>query len=260
MKVTFIGAGNVATHLATTMLEKGYEIAQIYSYSEESAKSLADKLNKPDIYTNRISDIYPDSDLYIFALKDSVLQEVASQLSSNNGIWIHTAGSMPLDIFKGLNKHYGVIYPLQTFSKNKPLNWDNIPLFLEASDTDTLSKLQQVAQSISSNVYELNSDKRKYVHLTGVFACNFTNYMYSVSADILKDAGLPFEVALPLIEETCAKVHTLSPIEAQTGPAVRYDENVMQKHLSLIDDEQLKELYHLISKKIYENHKNINKQ
>lgn len=259
MKVVFIGAGNVATHMATAMSACGFNVIQIYSRTDESARILASKIGESTTYTNQISNINPNADIYIFSLKDSVLQEIASSITPNSGIWVHTAGSMPLEIFEGLNQHYGVIYPLQTFSKNKPLDWSNVPIFLEASDQKTLDILYGVALQISSKVYELSSEKRKYVHLTGVFACNFTNYMYSVSADILKKADLPFDVALPLIEETCNKVHTLSPIEAQTGPAVRYDENVMKKHLNLIDDEQLKELYRLMSEKIYENHKNRNK-
>lgn len=254
MKIVFIGAGNVATHLASVMDSTGFEIIQIFSQTIESAKALSKKLSRKPVYTNQIDQIDNGADLYIFSIKDSALQQVASQIKPNLGIWIHTAGSMSIDLFNGYADHFGVIYPLQTFSKNKSIDWTNIPIFLEASDTDTLEVLKLVANRLSKSVYELSSDKRKYVHLTGVFACNFTNYMYSVSADILQQAGLPFEVALPLIDETCAKVHTLSPKEAQTGPAIRFDENVMNRHINLIEDAKLKEIYRLISEKIHENH------
>lgn len=254
MKVVFIGAGNVATHLASVMDSTGFEIIQIFSQTIESAKALSEKLSKKPTYINQIDQIDNRADLYIFSIKDSALQQVVSQIKPNSGIWTHTAGSMSIDLFSGYADHFGVIYPLQTFSKNKPIDWTNIPIFLEASDTDTLDVLKSVADQLSKSVYELSSDKRKYVHLTGVFACNFTNYMYSVSADILQQAGLPFEVALPLIDETCAKVHTLSPKEAQTGPAIRFDENVMNRHIDLIEDAKLKEIYRLISEKIHENH------
>lgn len=255
MKVVFIGAGNVATHLATVMDSKEFDIVQIYSYTIKSAQTLSVKLGKSTPCTNQIMDIDSCADLYIFSIKDSALQQVISQMKPNKGVWAHTAGSMPMSIFEGYTEHYGVIYPLQTFSKSKAIDWTNIPIFVEASDEKTLSVLQSVASKFSKSVHELSSEKRKYVHLTGVFACNFTNYMYNVSADILQQAGLPFEVALPLIDETCAKVHTLSPIEAQTGPAVRYDQNVMNRHLDLIEDKTLKDIYRLISDKIHENHK-----
>ncbi|WP_101689000.1 Rossmann-like and DUF2520 domain-containing protein [Dysgonomonas massiliensis] len=254
MKIVFIGAGNVATHLASAMDSTGFEIIQIFSQTIESAKALSEKLSKKPIYTNQIDQIDNRADLYIFSIKDSALQQVVSQIKPNSGIWIHTAGSMSIDLFRGYANRFGVIYPLQTFSKNKQVDWTNIPIFLEASDIDTLDVLKSVAGQLSKSVYELSSDKRKYVHLTGVFACNFTNYMYSASADILQQAGLPFEVALPLIDETCAKVHTLSPKEAQTGPAIRFDENVMNRHIDLIEDAKLKEIYRLISEKIHENH------
>lgn len=254
MKVVFIGAGNVATHLASVMDSAGFDIIQIFSQTIESAKALSEKLGKKPIYINQIDQIDNGADTYIFSIKDSALQQIISQIKSNSGIWVHTAGSMPIDLFQGYANRFGVVYPLQTFSKNKPVDWTNIPIFLEASDADTLKTLKVVANKLSKSVYELSSDKRKYVHLTGVFACNFTNYMYSVSADILQQAGLPFEVALPLIDETCAKVHTLSPKEAQTGPAIRFDENVMNRHIDLIEDAKLKEIYRLISEKIHANH------
>lgn len=256
MKVIFIGAGNVATHLASVMDSAGFEIIQIFSQTIESAKALSEKLSKKPTYINKIDQIDNGADLYVFSIKDSALQEVVSRIEPNSGIWAHTAGSMSIDLFGGYAKRFGVIYPLQTFSKNKTVDWTNIPIFLEASDTDTLEVLKSVANKLSKSVYELTSEKRKFVHLTGVFACNFTNYMYSVSADILQQAGLPFEVALPLIDETCTKVHSLSPKEAQTGPAIRFDENVMNRHINLIQDPKLKEIYRLISEKIHENHLN----
>lgn len=254
MKVVFIGAGNVATNLATELHNQSFNIVQIYSRTIESAKTLADKINTE--YTIDIGKVTTDADLYIFSVKDSILQELASMLPTNNGIWIHTAGSMPFNIFENYSSQYGVIYPFQTFSKNKSIDWKNIPIFIEASDRSTLEKLNYIASTLSHHVQELSSEQRQYVHLTGVFACNFTNYMYTLSAEILKKANLEFDIALPLIDETCNKIHSLTPFDAQTGPAVRFDKNVMNKHLALIEDEKIKELYQLISEKIYETHKN----
>ncbi|MDR3056645.1 MAG: DUF2520 domain-containing protein [Prevotella sp.] len=249
MKVVLIGAGNVATHLATELYQKSFDIIQVYSRTIKSASALAKAVHAVPV--TEISAIINDADLYIFSVKDSVLEELISQVPENKGLWLHTAGSMPIDIFSKYTSHYGVIYPFQTFSKNRDVNWSDIPLFIEASEHNTLIQLEGIAKQLSGKVLELSTDKRKYLHLTGVFACNFTNHMYALAEQILKKIDLPFEVALPLIDETAAKVHSLSPKVAQTGPAVRYDENVINKHLSLIDSKQVKEIYKLISDDIH---------
>ena len=249
MKIVFIGAGNVATHLATELYKYDFDIAQVYSRTDESAQSLANLVEAEAI--TDIKNIIDEADLYIFSVKDSILEELASRLSSNNGIWIHTAGSIPLNIFEKYVSKYGVLYPFQTFSKNRKIEWGKVPIFIEASDSKVLQSLEKTAHILSDKVTTISSDQRKYLHLTGVFACNFVNHMYTLSSDILKKAGLPFDVALPLIDETAAKVHSIMPKDAQTGPAIRYDENVINTHLSLIEDEKVKEIYRLISENIH---------
>lgn len=255
MKVVFIGAGNVATHMATELYKHDFEIVQVYSRTLESASLLAQQVGALPI--KDITSVINDADLYIFSVKDSVLKEVASQLSTNNGLWLHTAGSMPVDIFADYSCNYGVIYPFQTFSKGRFVDWKTIPIFIESTNKENLNKIKNIAAQLSEKVIELSSDKRKYIHLTGVFACNFVNHMYVLSEEILKKSGLPFDIALPLIDETTAKIHTINPWEAQTGPAVRFDENVMQKHLSLIDDESIKDIYQSISQSIHKYSKEI---
>ncbi|WP_165023389.1 Rossmann-like and DUF2520 domain-containing protein [Dysgonomonas sp. ZJ279] len=249
MKVVFIGAGNVASALAIELYKYDFDIVQIYSRTTQSATTLAQLVNAAA--TTDLSTIADNADLYIFSVKDSVLADIASQIPANNGLWIHTAGSIPHEIFSPYTSRYGVLYPFQTFTKGREMVWKEIPVFVEASNSQTLAVLKEIANKISDKVAELSSDKRKYIHLTGVFACNFVNHMYTLSEQILKEAGLPFDVALPLIDETSLKVHTLSPIDAQTGPAVRFDENVMNKHLSLIEDEKIREIYKLISENIH---------
>ncbi|MDU1891638.1 MAG: DUF2520 domain-containing protein [Dysgonomonas sp.] len=251
MKIVLLGAGNVATHLATRLYNKSFDIIQVYSRTEESALALAVKVQA--IPVTDISKIADDADLYIFSLKDSILEDVASKLPQNKGIWIHTAGSLSIDIFSKYTALYGVLYPFQTFSKNRIVDWNKVPLFVEASDTDSLKSLQIIANQLSDKVAELSSDDRRYLHLTGVFACNFVNHMYALSEQFLNKVKLPFDIALPLIDETASKVHTLTPKEAQTGPAIRYDRNVIDKHLSLIEDEKVKEIYWLISENIHKN-------
>lgn len=254
MKIVFIGAGNVATHLAKELYKYDFDILQVYSRTIESANALALQVNA--LSTCDIRNIIDDADLYLFSLKDAVLEEVITQMSPNNGLWVHTAGSMPMDVFKGYNSRYGVFYPFQTFSKDRKVEWNNIPIFIEATKPTDLDMLYTIGRQLSNKVSELSSEDRKYLHLTGVFVCNFTNHMYALSELFLKKINLPFDIVLPLIEETCAKVHTMNPNEAQTGPAIRYDENVINKHLSLIEDERIRSIYKLISESIYQS-KNI---
>lgn len=254
MKVVCLGAGNVATHLINGLYNKSFDIVQVYSRTLESASALAKQVHAVPV--TDLKDIIDDADLYIFALKDSVLEGVASQIPSNNGLWIHTAGSVPMDIFSNYTVHYGVLYPFQTFSKNRSIDWKQIPVFTEASDTKSRTTIEAVAKQLSDKVIDLSSENRKYLHLTGVFACNFTNHMYKLSKEFLHKAGLPFDVVLPLIDETAAKVHDLSPEEAQTGPAIRYDEKVINHHLHMIEDENVRQIYKLISDNI---HKTSNK-
>jgi predicted short-subunit dehydrogenase-like oxidoreductase (DUF2520 family) len=159
---------------------------------------------------------------------------------------------MPLSVFEGLSMHYGVFYPMQTFSKERQVDFLPIPVFLEASDDATLSLARTLAESISHHVYVLSSEDRKFLHLSAVFACNFANHCYALSAELLEKHGIPFDVMLPLIDETARKVHELHPLDAQTGPAVRYDENVIRMQSSLLSDSPaLQEIYNLLSLNIH---------
>lgn len=248
--VCLLGAGNVAWQLGKALQQIGYEILQIYSKTEENAYKLANELSVP--FTTNINEISSLADFYIFALKDDVLADIIDKLHENNGIWLHTAGSIPIEIFKNKIIHYGVIYPLQTFNKTNNINWLQIPLFLEASDSFTLMQITQLAKSLSNKIFFIPSDQRKYVHLSAVFASNFTNFMYTIASDIIKQTGISFDVLLPLIDETCRKAQEMSPYDAQTGPAIRYDKNIINKQLSLLSDKSTKKIYKDISKAIHE--------
>ena len=163
-------------------------------------------------------------------------------------MFLHTAGSMPLTVFSGYTQHGGVLYPMQTFSKERLVSFANIPVFIEGDN----AVLRPLAESITHSVYELSSADRKYLHLSAVFACNFVNHCYALSAELLEKHGIPFSVMLPLIDETALKVHQLHPLEAQTGPAVRYDENVIRMQSSMLADSPLlQEIYNLLSVSIH---------
>lgn len=251
--IVLIGSGNLATNVGKAFNKCGYRILQVYSYREETAKELAGLLHTD--YTINLSNLRNDADLYITALKDSVLPELVPQIvkGREQSLFVHTAGSVPMNIWAGYTNRYGVFYPMQTFSKAREVCFDEIPFFIESNNSEDLLRLKSLASVVSRRVYEATSEQRKSLHLAAVFTCNFTNHMYVLAGKLLAKYGLPFEVMLPLIDETARKVHELPPVEAQTGPAVRYDENVIGKHLAMLADEPvMQELYEKISKSIHE--------
>lgn len=251
-RIALIGAGNVATHLGKALKESGEEIIQIYSRTQESASNLASTLDCP--FTTSITEVTSNADIYLVMLKDSVLQDVLPNLVKQNakGLFVHTAGSVPMKIWEGLTDRYGVLYPMQTFSKSQPVDFEQVHFFIEANTTTDEELLLNIACQISPKVHQASSEQRKYLHLSAVFACNFTNHMYAVCEHLLTSHGLPFESMLPLIDETARKVHHLSPVQAQTGPAQRYDTNIMKQQEALLAEEpQLAELYRLMSENIH---------
>lgn len=254
MKIVFIGAGNLATRLSLAMQRVGMQIGQVYSHTPENAKLLADKLGCP--WTTDLSALQADADMYVFSLKDTVLADVIAQVKPNNGLWIHTAGSMPMDVFEGYAARYGVLYPLQTFSKGREVSFDVVPIFLEANTKKDADYLKKIASALSENVRFMSSEKRRSLHLAAVFVCNFTNHIYALSYKLLEQEEIPADVLLPLIDETTAKIHAMPPAAAQTGPAIRYDENVINKHLAMLDDPDMKEIYQLLSRSIHKEAQN----
>jgi predicted short-subunit dehydrogenase-like oxidoreductase (DUF2520 family) len=253
MDIALIGSGNVATHLALALI-KHHNIVTVYSRTLENAQILADRINSTA--TDSIKDLPSEADIYIIAVKDDAIKRITDELSGFKGVIVHTAGSISIDILKSFPKH-GVFYPFQTFSKNKEVDPNNIPVLIESNNRDTLQVLRELATSITGNVYEVNSEQRLMLHISAVFACNFVNHFYFVAETILSKAGLPFNLLLPLIDETAHKVHTSSPFTAQTGPASRNDNNTVKKHLKILQglgEHDLAELYDRISKDITELH------
>lgn len=249
MKIVFIGSGNVATHLAKALHNAGQDIVQVFSRNMENARVLSSLFSANA--TDDIRQIIPNADIYIFSVKDDVLPELISQIPSNKGLWVHTAGTVPVDVFASYSQNYGVFYPLQTFSKERAIDFSAIPIFIEGCNNEVTSILEKLAKSISDNVRFLSSEKRRYTHLAAVFACNFVNHMYVLASEVLEQGDVPFHVLEPLIKETAAKIREMTPQEAQTGPAVRFDEKVISKHLELINDEATREIYNIISNSIY---------
>lgn len=252
MKIVLIGAGNLATHLGKALHAAGHDMVQVFSRTMQSAETLASLLDAEPL--TDIAQVRDDADVYIFSVKDSALEQLISQLcGGEKKVFLHTAGSMPMSVFRGKALHYGVLYPMQTFSKQREVDFSIIPCFIEANDEFALKQIEGLAGQISHRVYQLSSEDRKYLHLSAVFACNFANHCYAASQELLQQHGIPFDVMLPLIDETAAKVHGMTPKEAQTGPAVRYDENVIGKQIQLLENQPyFQKIYDCMSKSIHE--------
>nr|WP_068887240.1 Rossmann-like and DUF2520 domain-containing protein [Pedobacter panaciterrae] len=252
MKVVCIGSGNVATHLTYALKAKGIDVIQVWSRDLANASELAKIINAVAI--SNLNEIDRSADLYVIAVKDDAISTVADALRGVKGLVVHTSGATAIEVLSPL-KNYGVLYPLQTFSKAKPIDFTNVPLCIEASNEEALEVLKGIAQLLSSPFYEVSSDKRKILHLAAVFACNFVNHLYTLSDKIVEHFELDFEMLKPLIMETALKVQTELPINVQTGPAVRNDEQTMIKHKDLLNSmPELKEIYQTLSKSIKKTH------
>ncbi|MGE5394718.1 MAG: Rossmann-like and DUF2520 domain-containing protein [Candidatus Saccharibacteria bacterium] len=257
-RIVFIGAGNLATQLALALSEKGVRIQQVYSRTVESAQRLAQKVNAD--FTNDLSLVLKDAGMYIIAVKDAAIEQVVKGMDIQAGsVIVHTAGSIPMDILSGLTINYGVFYPLQTFSVDRKADFSTIPLCLEASNPALLAQLYQLAQRISSSIHMISSQERKTLHLAAVFANNFVNHLYWAAGEILQQSGLDFDLLKPLIRETAEKVQTMTPLEAQTGPARRNDRQVISNHLIMLESQpELQKIYSFVSESITHIHQKHN--
>ncbi|MCR4920687.1 MAG: DUF2520 domain-containing protein [Bacteroidaceae bacterium] len=261
MKTVLIGAGNVATHLGEALQKAGCEILQVWSRTRSSAETLADRLGCA--WTTDVEEVSSDAEMYLFSVSDAMLEALSRQVfdvitasdverqgkeTGAHALFVHTAGSMSQDVLPAERR--GVMYPLQTFSRKRSVDFTEIPIFIE-SRTDE-EQLMMLAELISNRVWALDEVNRRYIHLAAVFACNFTNHLYDLAARLLSERGIPFSALWPLIDETARKVHDMQPSEAQTGPAVRHDMNVIGKHLDMLSDEKMKEIYTLLTESIYD--------
>lgn len=253
-----LGSGNMATNLAHAFRKAGMRPDAIYSHTPEHARELAEQVGV-ECFTDSLVEINAllrentANQVVLYCLKDSVLPDVLDAIDAPEALHLHTAGSMGVEVFEGKNKpHAGVLYPFQTLSKQRVLDFLELPIFIEAVCPEDLPKIESLAKQISRKVYPADSETRRRLHVAGVFANNFTNCMYAIAAEVLRPTGLPEDVLLSLIDETAAKVHVMPARQAQTGPAKRFDENVMNSHLELLDDPQLQEIYRLLSKNIHE--------
>lgn len=244
--VTIIGAGNVAFHLTRAFVSNTVQVNQIYNRTLAKAEAIGEANGIR--YTDKISEL-ERSDLFIIASSDAAIEELSMHIPFNDVMVVHTSGAMPMSTLKGKYRK-GVLYPLQTFSQNRKLNYSEIPFFVEAENPEDEKALLELAERVSNRAKILNSEQRAQMHLSAVWACNFANHMYYIAQKTAEEAGLGFEYLRPLIEETALKIEDLTPFEAQTGPAKRNDQITIEKHLSLIKDSYLKDMYNDISNSI----------
>lgn len=256
MRISFIGAGRVAHHLAY-VLSQHHQIVQIYSRTLASAQALAVKVNASAV-TN-MTELHPEIDLLMIAVSDqaiaSVIENVHQQLPT--ALIIHTSGSTDIQVLAKVHARAGVFYPLQTFSLERAVDWSATPLFVEAQQKNDLSLLTDLANSLSSRVYQYSSAQRLSLHLAAVFACNFSNYCYDMAKQIVDAQQVDFSLLTPLILETAHKAVHNDPKKMQTGPAMRGDQNILNRHQQMLRDDQREDLaiiYNLMSQQILKSH------
>ncbi len=248
LRIGIVGSGNVATQLAKAVSLSKHHLSQVLSRDIRQAAVLAKNTGSEAI--DKPSMLSPKLDILFLALKDDALHSDLISQYPNNLTICHTSGSVSMEVLDAFPNH-GIFYPLQTFSKLKEVDFAEIPICLEASNTEVMQTLSLLASSLSPLVYEVNSKQRKALHLAAVFACNFTNLMYDISEDLCQKAGMDFEILRPLIRETAAKVQEHSPNEVQTGPAARNDKNIINRHINLLNQQvDYQEIYRVLTDEI----------
>lgn len=256
IKVSIIGSGNAAQHLITTFqnLEKSINKIELVQAFARKKESLSHLLPQEKI-TDDLNTL-AEADLYIISISDDAIATVSDALPFKNRLVVHTSGSTPFTILNDNNRK-GVFYPLQTFTKGKPVDFKTIPLCLEAENPSDYQILDKVAKAISDKVYAINSEQRKALHVAAVFVNNFTNHLYSIGNDICLENQIPFDILKPLMEETLQKLQSLSPKEAQTGPAIRQDQKTIAAHEAFLKNENQLKIYKTLTQSIQENGKKL---
>lgn len=241
MRIAIIGAGSVGTNLHHAFALKGIQTELVHARPLTADPSAVSTL--------------PMADVYIYTVIDKVLAEVISKVDAPKALHMHTSGSMSIDVFGADKPHAGILYFFQSFSREVLIDdWSTIPCFIEGKNIDDVAAIYTLAQTLTSNIYECSQRDRERLHIAGIFANNYTNLMYRIAAEVLRDTSIPFQALLPLIDQTAAKVHTLSPRDAQTGPAKRGDEAVMAHHMEILKATPYAEVYQALAALIEKAH------
>jgi predicted short-subunit dehydrogenase-like oxidoreductase (DUF2520 family) len=248
-KIALIGAGKLATNFAFTLKKRGYTILQVFNRSREAGTDLANKVSAD--YIEDLHDLTLKADLYALAVSDAALPEISDKILLNDQLIIHFSGSADISILQNCSLNYGILYPPQTFTKKRTAGFINVPLCIEANSDESEQKLIDFASSFSKNINKVNSRQRKTIHLSAIFASNFTNFMYAIAEDILNREDLTMKILEPLIEKTKANAMRKNVFSLQTGPAIREDLELIKSHLAILSGRpEFREIYELISKSI----------
>lgn len=253
--IVTIGSGNLATHITLALHQAGAAILQVCSPTRDHAVELAARAGAEAVAS--LADTVPDADYYIIAVKDDAIPNVVAGLDHvcPDSVVLHTAGSVPMSVFRDRVGRYGVLYPMQTFSKARQVDFSSIPCFVEASDEIAMGRVRELAEGISHSVIVADSSRRRRLHLAAVFACNMANHCYRLAERVLEGEDIDFRLFSPLIEETARKIQYLTPREAQTGPMVRNDVTVMDAQVQLLGDDTMRSIYRLMAESIYRDSK-----
>ncbi len=239
----------MATHISRHLSSAGHSIICIWSRGRERAERLAAEIGSRAV--SAPGAVPGDADFYLLAVPDGAIPSVAEEFRGARGIWIHAAGALSMDVLAGCFREYGVLYPLQTFSADRPLELADTPLLVEGSGRQVTDRIAEVARSISGSVIEMDSPRRLVVHLAAVFANNFSNHMFTVAEQIMKTQGADPALLMPLLRETFGKIGEMGPARAQTGPAVRNDRGTILRHLEWLKRyPEWEKLYTFISRDI----------
>ena len=234
MKIAIVGAGSVGTNLHHAFERKGIKTDLVHGRPLTADPAAVENL--------------PEADVYIYAIADHALAEVVSKVNAPKALHLHTSGTVPIEVFGADKPHAGIFYFLQSFSRTVLIDdWSAIPCFIEGRSIDDIAAIYSLAQCLTSHIYEANQHDRERLHIAGVFANNYSNLMYRIAAEVLKDTSIPFEALLPLIDNTAAKVHAMRPRDAQTGPAQRGDQAVMNHHMEILQATPYAEVYQALA-------------
>ncbi len=255
LPIYLVGAGNVATHLGTAFYKNGIIIKNVWSKNIENASTLSKKINSK--FSNKLTDICNEKAIFLICVPDNAIQEIAKTISNKNSVIIHTSGSTNISVLNCNSTNYGVLYPLQTFSKTDTnINFKEIPIFIESSNNKVNELLINLCITIGSKSIYSNSEQRLKIHISAVFANNFVNHMMAIAYELSIKNNIDFELLKPLISKTFEKLKIANPKELQTGPAIRNDSETIKKHLiSLSNNPDFAKIYSFVSKSIFKMHK-----
>ncbi len=251
MKVAVIGSGNVATTLARLIHKQGHLVQHVASRQVQNAQQLANEFNATYSDYTGVNEVV--SDLFIIAIPDNAIGDCISHFHTGNRVLVHTAGSVSKDILGSAADHYGVLYPLQSLRKEMPYI-PGIPFLVDGNSQEVTAFLIQFAGSLGDRVEACGDQDRLNLHVAAVIVSNFTNHLYALAENFCGKENINFDLLKPLILETAQRIQLVSPMEVQTGPAVRKDIQTLDKHLKLLQDHpKLKYLYLKLTDSIMHN-------